>query len=353
MYDHKKQLRWSSLRVGIVLTSALIVLILTIIFAGSIERFFSKKEVIYAEFNDVRGLREGAPVWFSGIEIGSVGSMNFTSAQRVRVTLIIKEDALKYLKKDSEATVLTLGLLGDKYIELSPGTETAQEAKPGDVLTGKTVIELQDIVKTSQKSIERISEFVSMLESLLVKIEKGEGSLARFLKDPTVYENLKKSTRDLSVIVSNLKSGKGSLGKLLTDDKLYTNLETASAEITSFAAKLNSEDNTIGRLLKNPELYDRLLSTTVSIETFTKNLESSRGSLKKFIDDDALYNNLESLTGKLDKILGRIESGEGTLGKLTTENEISNELKETLSELSKLVKDIKEHPGRYFKFSIF
>ena len=353
MYDHRKHIRWASLKVGIVLTSALLVLILTIMFAGSIQRLISPRETVYAIFDDVRGLREGAPVWFSGIEIGSVSEMDFTPEQKIRVSLSISPDSLNYLKEDSVATVLTLGLLGDKYIELSPGTEGASSLKPGATLTGKAMMEFQDIVETSQKSMGRISDLIAMLEELLTTIEKGEGSVARFLKDPSVYENLRQTTEDLATITRRIKAGEGNIGKLVGEEDLYADLRSSVRDIKTFAASLEGSEGTVQKLVKDPELYNRFLSATTSLERFSKKLETSKGTVSLLLEDESLYRNLESLTRKFDRILGRIEKGEGTMGALLKEEALAEELKKTLSELSALIRDIKEHPKKYFKFSLF
>src|SRR3990170_5132491 len=110
MYDYRKQLAWSKLKVGIVVTAALIILLLAILFAGNIQNLFAPQSTIYATFHDVKGLRSGAPVWFAGVQIGSVKSINFTG-EKITASMKIDRDALPFLKKDSEASILTLGLL--------------------------------------------------------------------------------------------------------------------------------------------------------------------------------------------------------------------------------------------------
>jgi len=77
MFEVKKKLTWSKLKVGLLITSALVVLLLTVFFAGGIENMFIKKVEISASIADVRGLRVGSPVWLSGIEIGTVNVCSF------------------------------------------------------------------------------------------------------------------------------------------------------------------------------------------------------------------------------------------------------------------------------------
>jgi phospholipid/cholesterol/gamma-HCH transport system substrate-binding protein len=96
MYDYVKHLRWAKLKVGIVLTAGLFIVFLAIMFAGNIEKVFAPKSQVYAIFNDVKGLRKGSPVWFSGVEIGAVKSINFTVQQSILVEMMIQTSSLEY-----------------------------------------------------------------------------------------------------------------------------------------------------------------------------------------------------------------------------------------------------------------
>jgi phospholipid/cholesterol/gamma-HCH transport system substrate-binding protein len=110
MYDYVKQARWARLKVGLVITIAIVVVFLAVMFAGNIEKMFAPRIEIHASFDDVKGLREGSPVWFSGVEIGAVKDIQFTIQRHITVSMIIFQDTLQYLKKDSMAQILTLGI---------------------------------------------------------------------------------------------------------------------------------------------------------------------------------------------------------------------------------------------------
>jgi len=353
MYNHKKALSWAQLKVGVVVTTALVVLFITVLFAGNIGELFAPKTKIHATFKDVKGLRRGAPVWFSSIEIGSVRSLEFIPQQKIMITMAIKPETIKYIRKNSVATILTLGLLGDKYVEISPGSKDSPLIGPNGTITGLSQIELKDIVETSQESIRKISDFVSMLEEILKKIEGGKGTVAKFLKDPAIYDNLQETAENLNKLSKNLTSGTGTAGKLLTDDTLYLDLSASAKDVRLFTSSLKESEGTVYKLIKDPALYDSFLSASTSLQRFAEDLEKSEGSLKKFIEDKSLYENINSVTRKMDIILSRIDRGEGLMGSLLTEDKLTTELKNTLDELNKLIRDIRKNPHKYFKFSIF
>lgn len=326
MFDMKKQFTWAKLKVGLVITIALLTLFMTVFFAGNIQDLFSQKMEIKAAIKDVRGLRNGAPVWISGIEVGSVKSIDLNPAYGTLVTMSINKGAASFIRKDSKASVLTMGLLGDKYIEISGGSPEAGQIRPGDVMKGAAQIELQDIVNASSESIEKITEFMNKFESFIENIEKSQGSFAKFLTDPSIYDNLKETTKTLSAVLNEFKESEG----------------------------------TIKLLMKDPSLYNKMLATTSSLEEFTKKLNEGRGTLRKLASDPELYENLNTASKQLSSILERIDAGEGVAGSLVKDKKLDKEMKDTLVELKdsvtefkELIKDVREHPKKYLKFSIF
>jgi len=326
MFDMKKQLTWSKLKVSLVITLALIALFITVFFAGNIEDLFSPKVQIKAQIKDVRGLRKGSPVWISGIEVGSVKSIDLHPEHGTLVTMFMNSNAAKFIKKDSKASVLTMGLLGDKYVEISNGSPQAEIIKPGDVLEGTTQPEIQDIVNASSVSLGKVTDFMKKLENFIDKLEKNEGTIAKFLRDPALYDNVQEATKTMSVLLRDIKESQGTMKKLIED----------------------------------PALYNKLLSTASSMEEFTRKINEGSGTLKKLAEDPELYDNLNKASKQLSSILERIDSGEGVAGSLIKDRELSKEVRDTLGELKssvtefkELIKDIREHPKKYLKFSVF
>ncbi len=326
MFDMKKQLAWSKLKVGLVITLALLLLFLTVFFAGGIKNIFTPEIRIKAQIKDVRGLRAGSPVWYSGVEIGKVENIELNPEYGTLVTISINRDAARLINKDVKATILTLGLLGDKYVELSNGSPQAGPIKPGDMIKGATQIELQDIVNASAKSIQKITEVLDKFTGFLENVETHKGTIAKLFTDPAVYDNLKNATLSLSLILKDFRESKGTM-KMLVED---------------------------------PSLYNKMLRTASSMEEFSKKVNEGQGTLMKLAQDPSLYENLNTASKQLSSILERIDAGEGAAGSLIRDKELTKDMKETLtdlkssvSEFKDLIKDIREHPKRYLKLSIF
>lgn len=301
MADYQKQLAWSKLRVGIIVTAALLILFFTVLFIGKVGSFFSSQATIYADFSDVKGLRAGAPVWFAGVNIGSVKSLAF-SGGKITAVMAIDRKALSYIKKDSQAYILTLGLLGDKYVDVSAGSKESEGLRDGDTVLGQTRLELNE---------------------------------------------------ELSQLVAKIGSKKGTMGRLLEEDRLYRDLATSAKDIRLFAETLKTSDGTVNKLINDPVLYDRFLKASQSLDSFSQKLASSKGTVNKLIEDESLYDNVNTAAVKLNILLDAINKGEGPVGSLVNNKELKEEMHATLKELNALVKDIRENPKKYFTFSVF
>jgi phospholipid/cholesterol/gamma-HCH transport system substrate-binding protein len=272
------------------------------------------------------GLRVGSPVWYSGIEIGSVKNIELHPEYGTLVTMSINHNVLQFIKKDSKASILTMGLLGDKYVELSVGSPGLETIKPGDIIEGETQIAIKDIVNASSDSITKITQFVEKLESLLEKFEKSEGTVAKFLTDPSIYNNLKTTTETLTEVVKDFKESQGSLKMFIED----------------------------------PSIYNKMLDATSSLEDFSTKLNKGKGTLKMLVENPEIYENLSKASQKLSNILEQINSGEGIAGSLVSDKELAIEMKDSLvefkiaiNEFNELIAEIRENPGKYIKFSVF
>ncbi len=319
MFEKKKDLTWAKLKVGLVITSALLVLFFTVFFAGGLESLFQKKVELKAAIRDVRGLRVGSPVWKAGVEIGTVRLIRLHPEFGTVISMKIRQDVFHHIRKDSTATVQTMGLLGDKYIEITPGTADALPVRGGDMIAGAIQLEMKDLVQEGSTSMEKITAFLSKLDRFLEKMESGHGTVGKLMTDPGLYNNLNDSAKSLSRMVREIETADGSL-KMLA---------------------------------KDPTLYNRLSSTATSLDNLSKKMNEGNGSFRKFVEDPVLYDNLAASSRKLNAIIDQMDAGQGAAGVLLRDEQMASDLKQIVVELKDMVKDLKENPRKYFKFSVF
>ncbi len=346
MADMKKRLQWSKLKVGSVITLALLILLATVFFAGNLEDFFLKKVELKTHFRDVKGLRRGAPVWLFGTEVGSVNQIDLSPTYGTVVTMKINKSALPFIKEDSTASVLTMGLLGDKYVEIGAGSPETKPVPPGEMIQGAAEIEFQDVIKTSAVTIETMSAFIKKLDAFVTKVEEGQGTVAKLLNDPSLYNNmdetartLNKTAQTLSQVAEEIQTSQGTLRKLIEDPSLYEKLQAAASHLEELTRTVKESNGTLKKLIEDPALYNQLLASSSHIEASSKKIEEfsgkldpfitkldafstrlneDRGTLRKLIEDPALYEDLDrgvrQLSSVMDEahtILERIDKGEG------------------------------------------
>jgi phospholipid/cholesterol/gamma-HCH transport system substrate-binding protein len=343
MFDTRKQLRWSKIKVGLVITIAFLILLVAVFFAGNIQNIFLKKAELKIQFRDVVGLRRGAPIWILGIEEGSVKNITLDPIYGVIVTIVVNKNALEFVRRDSRATILTMGLLGDKYIELSTGSPQEEPIRPGEMIEGSSEMGLREVM----------GQFMERMDSLVTKIDKGQGSIAKLLNDPTLYNDLTKATHNLSALVEDIRNSQGTLKLLIEDPSVYKKISAAASSLEEFSRKINESSGTMKNLIEDPSLYNKTLAAASQLEEFSRRLNEGQGTLKRIIEDPALYEDLNRDLKEISSILERIEKGEGVAGALIYDRELAKGLKESVAELKELLKNIKDHPGKYFKFSLF
>lgn len=268
MSDYRKQLTWAKARVGLVVTAALVVIFFAVLLAGNLGNLFSPHVTIYATFADVKGLQQGAPVWFSGVQIGTVGSIEFSGA-RIRVPLSVKRDILPYIKQDSPAGIQTLGLLGDKYVEIGPGTPQSPGLKPGGIISAAPTAAISgDLYRDLADSVKDIKTFAA-------SIKNSGGTLDKLIKDPALYERFLKASQSLDTFTKKLAVSKGTMNRLLEDESLYNNLNTAALNLNLLLNSINTGQGTIGRLVADGDLSQDLQTTLREVNGLVKDIKEN------------------------------------------------------------------------------
>lgn len=352
---------WAQVRGGILLLLALICLAGAIMLLGEKTKLFVPKGQLTVIMGDVAGLKIGAPVWLAGVDVGIVEAIRFEAPERsndVEILLQVERGALKKIGKDSVITVKTRGLLGEKYVDITPSM-TLHEV-PETRLTGTPVPRLDEVLQKAGKAFDRVNAMVGEGGS-------NQGTLSRLAKDPKLYDNLARLTGELDTLVRSVNRGEGTVGKLVRNDEPYNRLVAVLNRADGVFQKLQSDQGTMGKLLNDPRLYDRVLSVAEKSERVTDDLRelnrrllSQEGTMGKLINDRqaydkgmALLTRLDASTGSLEQLLAELQRGEGSAGKLLKDRELYDRLDRLVQDMDLLVKDVKENPRRYIRFSVF
>ncbi|MFA4842956.1 MAG: MlaD family protein [Candidatus Omnitrophota bacterium] len=182
----------TELRVGIFVLLGLVVLSIFVLSIGGIKTWTSGYRVVFV-FNFVNGAKLGAPVRFAGVDVGQIKKINFSFdpnelKTKVRVNCWVKKEVK--IPQDSVIWVNTLGLLGEKYIEIIPGVDYGHCLKAGQELGGLDPWPMHEVVRLAKDIAVNVDESI-------VKIKNGDGTIGKLLYNDTIYNELEALVTDL------------------------------------------------------------------------------------------------------------------------------------------------------------
>jgi len=354
-------LRWSQVKTGIFIVIAILLFAGGVLMMGDKTKMFLPKGTLSLMMTDVAGLKIGAPVWLAGVDVGLVTDIRFEdpkATNQVEVILQVDRNALKKIGSDSRITIKTRGLMGEKYVDITPSKFYSET--PLTRVTGESVTRIDDVMQKAGSSFDR-------LNSIMEKVDRGEGTLGKLTTDKKLYDNLAMLSMELKVLADNINRGEGSLGRLMrsgeTYEKLITILNRADATLTD----IQSADGTLGRLVRDRELYDKMVRladksamAADDMRELKKILTSKDNTMGKLLTDKELYDRGVTLLTRADSAVkafeevgSRLHGTEGTAGKVLNDQEAYNRMIVMLDSIDALIKDIRENPGRYVKLSLF
>jgi phospholipid/cholesterol/gamma-HCH transport system substrate-binding protein len=253
--------------------------------------FFAPRYTLIAHFENVLGLQPNAPVWLAGKEVGRVESIRFGALggrHPLVVELRIDSEVQDLIRADSTASVGTIGVLGDSYIELSLGTLQAEQLRDGDEIRALTPVGLgmlinkaggaldgigqlaDDIGATVGKfneggGAERAAAALTAFSEMTLEVQDGEGLLHSLIYDSYEgggIESIERSLANLEHILHEVRTGDGILHELIytetTEQDLVIEVLEAGARLNSILGKIDRGEGSFGLLLNDPTLYEDL-----------------------------------------------------------------------------------------------
>jgi phospholipid/cholesterol/gamma-HCH transport system substrate-binding protein len=344
--------------VGLTVIFASIALAVLIFLMTGPTGMFTKKILVKAYFDNAGGLRVGAPVRLEGVDLGNITAITVIPSHGltpVEVTMKLSTKFKDAIKKDSIATLSTAGVLGETFVDVDSRAATAQAAQTGDTLPTKASPALQDVVRSSQGTLENVDILVRRVDRILTQIESGNGSIGKLIYDEKLYDRLNSSVTEVQRLITQITEGRGSIGKIISSDDLYNKVNASVDKLNKVIDELNAGQGTAGKFLKDPALYDNANATIAKANALMADVNSGKGALGKFASDPEFARKLDNTMTKLSSIADKIDNGQGTAGLLLTDPKVYNNTDQMLLETRNLVKAIRENPKKYLTihFKIF
>ena len=320
------RLQWSQLKIGLVVSIALVMLVIAVMNMSHGLTFISRAPELHAVVDHTQGLKVGGPVRLNGVDVGNVRSIGIAKeSNNVEIVFSIQRPVLDHLHEDASVSIRALGLLGDKFLDLSPGSISTPPLPVGRVLVGRAEADVTGLAAGAGNTLEHLNTAIRDLQRILAQIGEGQGTAGKLLTDADLYER---------------------------SQRVMENLETASEKSIGVLRKVERGEGSLGRLVASEELYQRAYRALEDLSELARRLNNQNGTLAK-LSDPTLYRRLNDLTARGEQLLHKIQQGEGTIGKLVNQDELYTRADKLLTELETLVADVKVHPTKYFKLSLF
>jgi phospholipid/cholesterol/gamma-HCH transport system substrate-binding protein len=344
--------RTREVKVGLVILAAVVALAVGVFLIGDKNNLFSRKNEYYILFGSVSGLKPGSPVQLNGVDVGTVQKVVLPENPRLEQIEVWIDVDRKYaervrggpqlpasggLNPPSQARIKTLGLLGDKFIEISSGAPEYPIIPSGGQIPAAQPTNVDALLASGEDVMSNVVEISASLSTILARMERGEGLLGELTSNSESGRQLKESlvgtAAAMQRIANKIETGDGPLPRLLNDRQMADRLASSLNRFESLLAQAQNGPGLLPGLINDPsakQKFDETLATlnqmARDLQGFTADLETSDALLPKLVNDEEYG---REITGKLNEIVNRLNEislklsrGDGTAAKLINDPQI-------------------------------
>lgn len=292
-----------SLIVGTFVLAAVIVGALAVLFLGARGGMLNPRYRLVTYFDDVQGLVSGAPVRLAGRDIGAVQTVSFAplagDLPPVRVILQVDEAVQDRVRSDSVARIATIGLLGDKYVEISMGTPIGRVLQDNEELASVSPLDLGMAVTRGTEAIDNIATLAENVNRVVDEFGAAMGG-----------KKVAEATASLTAIVSEIQDGDGLLHGLIYDSYEgggVESLERSLASVADILDEITNGDGTLHALIYGDvhegDVLKEALAATARLNAILAKIDAGDGTLGLLVNDPGLYADLQELVGGAQRSL--------------------------------------------------
>jgi phospholipid/cholesterol/gamma-HCH transport system substrate-binding protein len=322
------------MRVGVLLLASLAVAVFAIFFIGKETSLFSLKNEYFIRFQSVSGLKAGNPVQLNGVEVGTVERVILPEdpdESTIQVWITIERRYAERVRQDSQGRIKTLGLLGDKYVEITSGSPEAPQVASGEEIPAAPATDVDALLASGEDTMDNVVAISASLKSILERMESGEGLLGQLTANTPEGERFSESVvrtmETVERVANKIEGGEGPLGHLLNDAEMSARLDSVLTRLDTLLADAREGEGLLPAMLNDPatkERFDQVLtdlsSTSADVSAFTERIESSEGLLQKLLTDEEysrqVSDDLRQLIERLNGIAAALDEGDGTAARL-------------------------------------
>lgn len=297
-----------SIIVGLFVLIGLIILVAGILVMGTQQNKFSKNLKVTTYFHDVKGLKVGNNVWFSGVKVGIIKEISFESVENVKVVMNIDASNSQFIRKDVVATLGSDGLIGNSIISLVGGTPSKPQIQDGDVIKAGPSGGMEQMLGLLQDNGANLTVITENFAKLSQQMVDGHGTVGALMTDDKIANDLRTSVASMSKVMSDanlavnnlvalsnkLNANQGLIHDLTTDTQVFASLRESAAQLqgvtqtanalmenlNTTSARLNDPNNAVGALTNDPKTAEEIRQILKNLNTSTQKLDENMQALQ-------------------------------------------------------------------------
>ena len=322
----RKSFEWRQVRVALLAVVGALILVWATYRVGKLFDVFADRYTIVTMMTNVSGLRDGALVSLAGQRVGKVAEIEFIPLGQKRegnhllLRLEVTDEVRDLIRTDSRAMVRAQGVLGDKFIDITPGSAAGIPLDPGDTIPSEQMMDIEQFMVKASDAMDRANLIVD----------------------------------DLRVITGGLARGEGTMGAFLRDDELYVRMLGTTGELNQLLTQINRGDGALSRMIRDPELYQRLVSAAARVDSLGGLVLHGQGSLSQMLRSDSLYNgilgtvnNADLAAAEVTSLLQKVNRADGTINRMLTDPRLFDEFLKAVIDLQTMIADVQQNPKKY------
>ncbi|HLW43456.1 MAG TPA: MlaD family protein [Candidatus Acidoferrales bacterium] len=353
----RKQLTWTELRVGLFVLAGLALLAVAIFYVTGVN--WGAKYSLKTYLPEVSDLQKGAPVSLDGVTVGSVENLKINPhpadrMHNIEVDMRVDKRYQNLIRTDSQASLVTSGLLGNRYVTVSRGLQGSVVQNQGTI-PGSAGNDMQQIVERGIELEANLGQLTQQVGDIIGAVRRGEGTAGKFIYDPGLYNRLNSSAAKIDSLVASVQSGKGSIGKLVVSDELYNKVDATMGHAETIFGDIQAQKGTLGKLVYDPVVYDQTKQFLANSNALLAGVREGKGTLGKLVTDDTVFTNLRDASANVRDVTGKLNNGQGTMGKFFTDPQLYNNMTGLTGDMRLMIGDFRRDPKKFLhiKLSVF
>jgi phospholipid/cholesterol/gamma-HCH transport system substrate-binding protein len=309
---------------------------------------------------EVSGLAKGAPVRLDGVEIGNVERITLVPREHgkapekmhnIEIGMRLDRHFQNDILTDSVATLVTEGLLGNRYVNIERGY-TGVPLKDGQSVPGGQEKSMSEVVERSADVLANLKDLSVQIQAIVTNVKEGKGTLGKLLTDEQAYNRLNSILGKGEQIASTVQSGQGTLGKLIMKDEMSNKVESTVDQINTMLADLRAQKGTLGKLLYDPTLYDQAKEALTNGNAVIGDVRAGKGTLGKLATDETLYNKLRDTSTNLSEATAKLNKNNNTAGKIFNDPQLYDNLTGLSGDMRTLIEDFRKNPKKFLSIRL-